>query len=150
MPSRCRAKKDLVKSFYHLSPEIQGKNQAWTVLLCHIRSKYFSRSCTLPRCVSTQPPCEDLRPHAWSVCAACFCPRISQSRSTPLGRSSYQTSEFPTDLSTHIPHMSLRRTERRCTRTGRAEKARTLFDVVSERMVLVLHGFVQLQLQIPY
>ena len=51
--------------------------------------------------------CEDPRPHAWSMCAACFCSCISQSRATPLGRSRYQTSElpttseFPTELPTH-------------------------------------------------
>ena len=40
--------------------------------------------------------CEDPRPHAWSLCAACLCHCISLSRATPLGRSCYQTSEFPT------------------------------------------------------
>ena len=46
------------------------------------------------------PPCEDPRPHAWSMCAACFCPCISLSRATPLGRSLYQTLEFPAELLT--------------------------------------------------
>ena len=53
-------------------------------------------------------PCEGPRPHAWSMCAAWFCPCISLSRGTPLGRSRYQilefptTSEFPTELLTHV------------------------------------------------
>ena len=37
---------------------------------------------------------EDPKPHAWSMCAACFCPCISQSRATLPGQSRYQTSEF--------------------------------------------------------
>ena len=51
--------------------------------------------------------CERPRPHVWRMCAACFRPCISQSRATPLGRSRYQTSEFPitselpTELLTH-------------------------------------------------
>jgi len=45
--------------------------------------------------------CEDPRPHAWSMCASCFCLCISLSRATPLGRSRYQTSEFPTEVPTH-------------------------------------------------
>jgi len=51
--------------------------------------------------------CADPRPHAWSMCAACFCPCVSLSRATPLGRSRYQTSEFlntpefPTELPTY-------------------------------------------------
>ena len=52
--------------------------------------------------------CEDPRPHARNMCAACFCPCISLSLATPLGRSLYQTSEFPpaseypTKLPTHF------------------------------------------------
>ena len=51
--------------------------------------------------------CEDPRPHAWSMCAACFSSCMSLARATPLGRSRYQTSgfpttsEFPTELPTH-------------------------------------------------
>jgi hypothetical protein len=51
--------------------------------------------------------CEDPRPHAWSMCAACLCSCISLSRATPLGQSRYQTSgfptssEFPTELPSH-------------------------------------------------
>ena len=54
------------------------------------------------------PSCEDPRPHARSMCAACFCPCVSQSRAAPLGRSrcqtseSLNTSEFPTELPTHF------------------------------------------------
>ena len=40
------------------------------------------------------PSCEDPRRHAWSMCASCFCPCMSLSRATPLGRSRHQTSEF--------------------------------------------------------
>ena len=40
--------------------------------------------------------CGDPRPHAWSMCVAYFCSCISLSRATPLGRSRYHTSEFPT------------------------------------------------------
>ena len=55
--------------------------------------------------------CEDPRPHAWSMCVSCFCPCISLSRATPLGRARYQTSEFlntsefPTESPTHISHV---------------------------------------------
>ena len=50
--------------------------------------------------------CEEPRPQAWSMCASCFRPCISQSRATPQGRSRYQmefpsTLEFPTELPTH-------------------------------------------------
>jgi len=49
--------------------------------------------------------CEDPRPHAaWSMCTACLCLCIPLSRATPLGRLRYQTSEFPTELPTHISH----------------------------------------------
>ena len=48
--------------------------------------------------------CEKLRPHAWSMCAASR-PCVLQSRATPLGRSRYQTSEFPTalEIPTELP-----------------------------------------------
>ena len=63
--------------------------------------------------MSLQVPhlCEDSRPHARSMCAACFCPCISLSRATPLGRSSYQTSEFPTisEFLTELPTHNLHR-----------------------------------------
>ena len=48
-------------------------------------------------------PCEDPRPHAWSMCAACCCPCMTLSRATPLGRSRYPTSQFPTISPTHTP-----------------------------------------------
>ena len=57
----------------------------------------------------SEPLCGNPRPHAWSLCAACFCPCISLSRATPSGRARYQTSEFltrsefPTELPTHNP-----------------------------------------------
>ena len=44
--------------------------------------------------VTLRPPCEDPRPHAWSMCAAFLCPCIFQSPAAPLERSHYQTSEF--------------------------------------------------------
>ena len=61
-----------------------------------------ARKWGLPRVGSTASTrCEDPRPHVWSMCAACFCPCISLSLATPLGRSRYQTSEFPTKSPTH-------------------------------------------------
>ena len=39
-----------------------------------------------PFCISFRT-CEDPRPHAWSMCAACLCSCIFLSRATPLGRS---------------------------------------------------------------
>ena len=39
-------------------------------------------------CLSKKAPsCEDPRPHAWSMCAACLCPCISLSRACGLGSS---------------------------------------------------------------
>ena len=52
--------------------------------------------------------CEDPRPHAWSMCAACFCSCISPMQIQPTRAVTYQTSqflitsEFPTELPTHI------------------------------------------------
>ena len=54
----------------------------------------------LPNSRTFSSRCEGPRPHAWSMCAACLCPCISLARATPLGRSRYQTSEFPTELPT--------------------------------------------------
>ena len=47
----------------------------------------------------------DPRPHAWSMCAACFFPCIPLSRETPLGRSRYQTSELPN--TSELPKVTL-------------------------------------------
>ena len=49
--------------------------------------------------------CEEPKLHAWSTCAACFCPCTSLSHETPLGRSCYQTSELPTtsEFPTELP-----------------------------------------------
>ena len=82
------------------------------------RSFRFIHTCVVPKSefpiVSSYPHvctamvgishrCEDPRPHAWSMCAACFWSCISLSCATPLGRSRYQTSEFPIELPTHTP-----------------------------------------------
>ena len=90
-------------------------SRSWAIFCAGVST--FSGACTPPSapcqggvripglltCVDPRPhvripgliTCEDPRPHA-CMCAAYFCPGIFLSHATPLGRSRYQMSEFPT------------------------------------------------------
>ena len=73
--------------------------------------------------------CEEPRPHAWSMCAACFCPCIPKSRATPLGRSRYQTSQFPSSSevpTVTYPYTASRPQSRRTSRDAPPRPAPTL------------------------
>ena len=75
-------------------------SRSWAIFCAGVST--FSGACTPPSApcqggvrIPGLLTCEDPRPHA-CMCAAYFCPCTFLSHATPLGRSRYQMSEFPT------------------------------------------------------